>query len=38
VAEIDGKLVMKIGPDHFDPGHGWKQAGCGNCWCAWERN
>jgi alpha-amylase len=36
VAEIDDKLIMKIGPDHFDPGEGWGVAGTGNCWCVWE--
>lgn len=36
-AEIDGKLMMKIGPEHFDPGEGWRPAGEGNCWCVWER-
>ncbi|KAI3433674.1 hypothetical protein D9Q98_003483 [Chlorella vulgaris] len=36
-AEIDGKLIMKIGPGDFAPEDA-SPVDCGHCWTLWEKN
>ncbi|GAB4821757.1 hypothetical protein N2152v2_008803 [Parachlorella kessleri] len=36
-AEIDDKLVVKIGPGDFAPAGGYSIADCGHCWAVWTK-